>query len=48
MIGVDFTPYPNVKTWVARMKKGPNWDRVNEVFDGLVQSVKGQPFVTLA
>ena len=48
VIGVDFTPYPNVKAWVARMKKLPNWDSVNEVFNGLVESVKGQPFVTLA
>ncbi len=48
VIGVDFTPYPNVKAWVARMKKLPNWDKVDEVFNGLVKSVKGQPFVTLA
>ena len=48
VIGVDFSPYPNVKAWVARMKKLPNWDKVNEVFNGLVESVKGQPFVTLA
>jgi len=48
VIGIDFAPYPNVKAWVARMKKLPNWDKVNEVFNGLVESVKGQPFVTLA
>jgi glutathione S-transferase len=48
VIGVDFSPYPNVKNWIARMKKLPNWDQVNEVFNGLVESVKGQPFVTLA
>jgi glutathione S-transferase len=48
VIGVDFSPYPNVKAWIGRMKKLPNWDKVNEVFNGLVESVKGQPFVTLA
>ena len=48
VIGVDFAPYPNVKAWIARMKKLPNWDKVNEVFNGLVESVKGQPFVTLS
>ena len=48
VIGVDFTPYPNVKAWIARMKTLPNWDKINEAFDGLVESVKGQPFVTLA
>jgi glutathione S-transferase len=48
VIGVDFSPYPNVKRWLDTMKKQPNWDKVNEVFYGLVQSVKGQQFVTLA
>jgi glutathione S-transferase len=48
VIGVDFSPYPNVQKWIARMKKLPNWDAVNEVFNGLVESVKDQKFVTLA
>ena len=48
VIGVDFSPYPNVQRWLGRMKKLPNWDKINEVFYGLVQSVKGQQFVTLA
>jgi glutathione S-transferase len=48
VIGVDFSPYPNVQKWIARMKKSPNWDKINEVFNGLVESVKGQKFVTLA
>jgi len=47
VIGVDFSPYPNVQRWLATMKKSPNWDKVNEVFYGLVESVKGQKFVTL-
>ena len=48
VIGVDFSPYPNVQRWLAAMRKMPNWDKINEVFYGLVQSVKGQQFVTLA
>ena len=48
VIGIDFSPYPNVKRWLAAMKKLPNWDKVNEAFNGLVQSVKDQKFVTLA
>ena len=48
VIGIDFSPYPNVRRWLAAMKKLPNWDKVNEVFNGLVQSVKDQKFVTLA
>jgi glutathione S-transferase len=47
-IGVDFSPYPNVKRWLDNMKTLPNWPKVNEVFYGLVDSVKGQKFVTLS
>ena len=35
VIGVDFSPYPNVKRWLDNMKKLPSWAKVNEVFDGL-------------
>jgi glutathione S-transferase len=48
VVGVDFTPYPSVKRWLDTMKKLPSWPKVNEAFDGLVASVKGQKFVTLA
>jgi glutathione S-transferase len=48
IIGVDFSPYPNVKRWLETVKKSPNWAKVNEAFDGLREAVKGQPFVTLA
>jgi glutathione S-transferase len=47
-IGVDFSPYPNVKRWLDNMKRLPSWPKVNEVFYGLVDAVKGQKFVTLA
>jgi glutathione S-transferase len=48
IIGVDFSPYPNVQRWLAAMKKLPNWDKVNEAFNGLRESLKDQKFVTLA
>ena len=48
VIGIDFSPYPNVERWLAAMKKLPNWDKINEAFNGLVQSVKDRKFVTLA
>jgi glutathione S-transferase len=48
IIGVDFSPYPNVQRWLGNMKKLPNWAKVNEVFNGFVESAKGQKFVTLA
>jgi glutathione S-transferase len=47
-IGIDFSPYPNVKRWLDNMKRLPSWPKVNEVFYGLVDAVKGQKFVTLA
>jgi glutathione S-transferase len=48
VIRVDFSAYPNVKRWLDTMKKLPFWPKVNEAFDGLVASVKTQPFVTIA
>jgi glutathione S-transferase len=48
VIGVDFSPYPNVKRWLGRMKALPSWPKINEAFDGLVASLKGRTFVTLS
>jgi glutathione S-transferase len=47
LIGVDYSPYPNVRRWLDTMKKLPNWGSVNEAFYGLREAVKGQQFVTL-
>ena len=47
VIKCDFTPYPNVQRWMANMKKLPNWDKVNEVFNGFASSVKDVPFEAL-
>lgn len=48
VIGIDFSDYPNIKRWLGNMRKLPTWPKVNEAFDGLVASTKGQKFVTLA
>ena len=48
VIRVDFSAYPNVKRWLDTMKKLPSWPKVNEAFNGLVDAVKSQPFVTLS
>jgi glutathione S-transferase len=48
IIRVDFSAYPNVKRWLDTMKKLPTWPKVNEVFYGLAESVKNQPFIALA
>ena len=44
-VGTDFSAYPNVKRWLDNMKKLPSWPKVNEVFDGFAQSLKGKDFV---
>jgi glutathione S-transferase len=45
VVGCDFAGYPNIKRWLDNMKRLPSWPKVNEVFYGLVDSVKGQSFV---
>jgi glutathione S-transferase len=44
VIRCDFSAYPNVQRWLNNVKKLPSWPKVNEVFYGLVESVKGQQF----
>ncbi len=44
VIRCDFSAYPNVERWLNNVKKLPSWPKVNEVFYGLVESVKAQPF----
>ena len=44
VVRCDFSAYPNVQRWLNNMKKLPSWGPVNEVFHGLVASVKEQPF----
>jgi glutathione S-transferase len=47
VVRCDLTPYPNVQRWVGNMKKLKSWGKVNEVFNGLVDSVKQQPFMAI-
>ncbi len=41
-VRVDFSKYPNVQRWLNNMKKLPHWGKINEVFYGYVESLKGQ------
>jgi len=41
LIRFDFTPYPNVRRWLATMAKQPGWERVNEPFHGLRDAIAG-------
>jgi hypothetical protein len=45
VVGCDFAGYPNIKHWLDNMKRLPSWPKVNQVFYGLVDAVKGQSFV---
>jgi glutathione S-transferase len=47
VVGIDFAAYPNVKRWLDNVKQLPNWPKVNEAFNGLAASTKGQKFVTV-
>ena len=47
VIGCDFRAYPNIQRWLGNMKRLRSWPKVNEVFNGLVESTKGQQFVAL-
>jgi len=47
LIGCNFSKYPNVDRWLKNVKKQPSWNKVNETFYGLGESLKSQPFVTL-
>ncbi len=44
VIHCDFSAYPNVERWLNNMKGLDSWDGINEVFYGLVASVKDQQF----
>jgi glutathione S-transferase len=47
IIRCDFSQYPNITRWIGNMKKLKSWAKINEVFYGLKDMVKDQPFVAL-
>jgi len=44
VIRCDFSAYPNIERWLAKMKALPSWGAVNEALYGLAEAVKEQPF----
>ncbi len=48
LIGIDFSAYPNVARWLAKMKTLPGWKSVDYEANGLVDAMKGPEYVTLA
>ena len=45
--GSDFSQYPHIKNWLARMKALKSWKQVNEAIDGYGASLKGTPMVAV-
>jgi glutathione S-transferase len=44
LIGCDFSKYPNVDRWLNNMKQLKTWPKINEVFYGFKDSLKGKRF----
>ena len=42
LIDFDFSSWPNVAAWIARMKARPGWDAANAGFNGWIAAVAGR------
>ena len=47
LIHCDLKNYPNVQRWLGNVKKQPNYEKVNEVFNGFRASTQGKPWATV-
>ena len=47
IIRCDFSKYPNVESWLGRMRQLKSWDSVNEALYGFKEAVKDQSFETV-
>ena len=47
VIGCDFTAYPYVQGWLARIKALKSWKSVNATLEGVTAAHKGESFVTV-
>jgi hypothetical protein len=47
LIHCDLSKYPNVQRWIGNVKKQPNYEKVNEVFNGFAASTKGKAWQTV-
>ena len=45
LIRYDLTKFPNVKSWLERMKSLKSWDEVSAVISGFGESIKDQQFI---
>ncbi len=44
VIRCDYSAYPNVEAWLARMREVPSWNTTHEVIYGFSASLKDKPF----
>ncbi|TMJ22632.1 MAG: glutathione S-transferase family protein, partial [Alphaproteobacteria bacterium] len=47
LIHCDLKNYPNVQRWLETVKKQPNYEKVNEVFNGFRASTEGKIWATV-
>jgi glutathione S-transferase len=47
LIHCDLKNYPNVQRWLGNVKKQPNYEKVNEVFNGFCASTAGKTWATV-
>jgi glutathione S-transferase len=47
LIHCDLMNYHNVQRWLDNVKKQPNYEKVNEVFNGFRASTKGKGWATV-
>jgi len=48
LIHCDLKSYPNVQRWIGNVKKQPNYEKVNEVFNGFRASTEGKAWATVS
>lgn len=41
-VAYDFSPYPNIQAWLARMSARPSWPVANAAFNGWISAVEAQ------
>ena len=46
LVAYDFSPYPNVRRWVARMKARPGWNAAYAAFNGWLSATRAQRQLT--
>src|SRR5215469_14508186 len=47
LVNCSFATYPNVCSWLERMRALPNWGKVHEAFYGFAGSLKGKSFAAV-